>query len=202
HFRGVEADGARHAVAELRGVLDVVHAGDGVMTAEQERGVVARITMPRRRIGRSRLAEGEARELDEQEFSREARAGRVREAGERRRAVGIVELDIGLSEGADNAVFRRGARIDGERQTRTGLEIVLVAGLQTVVATPVRRIVDAAVERGIDAQITAELDASISARNVPESGTIQGADPHVFDRFGLYGKISRLSPTHDDQGRR
>src|SRR6266404_7429470 len=65
HGRIIEADGARHAVAELRGVLDVVDAGDGVMTAEQERSVVARISMPRRRVSRSRLTEGEARELDE-----------------------------------------------------------------------------------------------------------------------------------------
>ena len=50
HRRVVQADGAGHAVAELGGVLDVVHAGDGVMTAEQVRAVVARITMPRRRI--------------------------------------------------------------------------------------------------------------------------------------------------------
>ena len=66
--RIIEADGAGHAVAEVRGVLDVVHAGDGVMTAEQERGVVARITMPRRGVGRSRLTEGEPSELDEHHF--------------------------------------------------------------------------------------------------------------------------------------
>src|SRR4051794_20917171 len=71
HGRIIETDGARHAVTELRGVLDVVHAGHGVMTAHQERGVVARITMPRRRIGRSRLTEGEACELDERHFNRD-----------------------------------------------------------------------------------------------------------------------------------
>ena len=35
HGRIIETDGARHAVAELGGVLDVVHAGDGVMTADR-----------------------------------------------------------------------------------------------------------------------------------------------------------------------
>ena len=80
HGRIIEADGAGHAVAELRGVLDVVHAGDGVMTAEQERGVVARITVPRRRVGRSRLTEGEAGELDEHHFDRDiAAAGGVKQ---------------------------------------------------------------------------------------------------------------------------
>src|SRR6202790_5864840 len=52
HETFVNANGTRHAVAELRGVLDVVDAGDGVVAAEQERGVVARIAMPRRCIGR------------------------------------------------------------------------------------------------------------------------------------------------------
>src|SRR3979411_749402 len=74
HGRIIEADGAGHAVAELGAVLDVVHAGDGVMTAEQERGVVARITMPGRRITRRRLTEGEAGELDERELDRDKAA--------------------------------------------------------------------------------------------------------------------------------
>src|ERR1700676_5102975 len=57
--RVIKTDGAGHAVTELGGVLDVVDAGDGSITAEQVRGVVARITMPRRRIGRGGLTEGE-----------------------------------------------------------------------------------------------------------------------------------------------
>ena len=47
--RIIETDGGRHAIAELVGVLDVVHAGDVGMTAEQVGRVVARITVPRRR---------------------------------------------------------------------------------------------------------------------------------------------------------
>src|SRR6185312_15879661 len=46
HGRIIEADGARHAVAELRGVLDVVDAGDVVSAAHQERVVVAWIAVP------------------------------------------------------------------------------------------------------------------------------------------------------------
>src|SRR5664279_3459389 len=49
------------------------------------------------------------------------------------------------------------------------------------------------IRRRVDAQITTQLDAGVGTRNVVETGTIQGADPHVFDRFGLYGKISCLS---------
>src|SRR4051812_37611036 len=69
HLRIVEADSARHAVAELRGVLDVIDAGDVVGTAHQERVVVARIAVPGRRVGRSRLTEGETSELDEHHFN-------------------------------------------------------------------------------------------------------------------------------------
>jgi hypothetical protein len=59
--RIIETYGARYAVAELGGVLDVVHAGNSVMTAEQERGIVARIPVPGRRIAGGRFTEGEAR---------------------------------------------------------------------------------------------------------------------------------------------
>src|SRR3954453_5884894 len=70
HGRIIETDGARHAVAELRGVLDVVDAGDVVSTAHQERVVVARIAVPGRRVSRSRLTEGETSELDEHHVNR------------------------------------------------------------------------------------------------------------------------------------
>src|SRR5258705_4150436 len=69
--RVFQTNGARYAIAELGGVLDIVYAGDGGMAAEQERRVVARISMPRRRVGRSRFTEGEARELDEHELDRD-----------------------------------------------------------------------------------------------------------------------------------
>src|SRR6185436_7520304 len=127
HLRIVEADGARHAVAELSGVLDVVDAGDVVSTAHQERVVVARIAVPGRRVGRSRLTEGETSELDEHHFNRdittagsgkqsvvERRAGEVGRRSNVRRAE-IVELEVGLTEGADNAVFGGGTGIDRQR---------------------------------------------------------------------------------------
>src|SRR6266478_708956 len=87
HGRIIEAEGGRHAVAELPRALDVVHAGDGVMAGEQARGVVAWITMPGRRIGRGRLYEGEAGELDEHELDRDGALARgVKQARGRTRA--------------------------------------------------------------------------------------------------------------------
>ena len=47
----VDTQRRRHAVTELPRVLDVVDTGDRVVTADQERGVVARIAMPRRGVG-------------------------------------------------------------------------------------------------------------------------------------------------------
>jgi hypothetical protein len=62
--------------------------------------------------------------------------------------------------------------------------------------------VDAAVERGVDAQLAPQLDAGVGARNVEETGTIQGADPHIFDRFGLDRKIGRPCPADGEKSRR
>src|SRR5258706_11148875 len=99
----MEAVGADHAVAELGGVLDVVHAGDGVMTADQERAVVARITMPRRRIGRGRFTEREAGELDERELDRDiAAAGGVEQLTVIAHVGGeVVRVERAAAEGAE-----------------------------------------------------------------------------------------------------
>jgi hypothetical protein len=98
---------------------------------------------------------------------------------------------------------RTGEHIDGQRQTRPGGEIVPVTIHLTRIAVPSGLILHTgAVERGVDAQITTQLDAGVGARNVEETGTIQGADLHVLDRFGLDGKISRLCPAHGEQTRR
>src|SRR6202022_3434247 len=89
--------------------------------------------------------------------------------------------------------FGRGAGIDGEVRTGTAVVVVGQAIVRTASAVQVRVVV-AAIERQVDAQIATELDASISARDVVESGTIQGANLHVLDRFGLDGKIGCLCP--------
>jgi hypothetical protein len=198
--------------------MDVVHTSDVVGAAHQERGVVvAAVTVPRQRIGRGRLTEGEAGELDVGHFNRDiAVAGRVvvQTADESGRVEsGVVdssavsaELKVSLAERADHAVFSCGAGIDRQGHTRTAVdpvgETVALAWRHATITAPERSIVDAAAVGGVDAQITTQLDAGVGARNVEETGTIQGADPHVFDRFGLYGKVSCLCPTHGDQTRR
>ena len=96
HGRIIEADAAGHAVAKLGGVLDVVHAGDGVFAAEQERAVVARITIPGRRVGRRRLTEGEAGELQEHVFDRDIAA-----------ADGIKQLGVVAEVGGEDVRVER-----------------------------------------------------------------------------------------------
>src|SRR6266487_4535206 len=133
HGRIIETDRGRHAVAELRGVLDVVDAGHVVRTAHQVRVVVARVAVPGRREGRSRLTEGETSELDEHHFNRDVTATRagepIRSEGSKcRRVVGVstevVELEVGLTEGADNPAFGGGTGINRQRHTRTGNEVI------------------------------------------------------------------------------
>src|ERR1700730_12182868 len=215
HGRIIEADGAGHAVAELGGVLDVVYAGDGVMTTEQIRVAVARVTMPRRRIGRGRLTESEAGELDEHELDPDIatacaikQVAVVAEIGSQGVRVLTataehIEREVALTEGANHAIFSGGARINRQRHTRMGDEIVAITVLRPRVTAPGRGTLGAAgVERGVGAQITTQLDAGVGARNIEETGAIHGADPHVLARFALDGKISSPSPTPGDQPRR
>ena len=165
--------------------------------------------MPGRRIGRSRFTESEAGELDERELNRDITAAyggkqRVIDAssGEHRRVGRVaaqgVELEVALEEGTNNAVFGSGAGIDRQRHTRTGSKVIAIAIADAEIAAPRRLIVDAAIECRIDAHISTQLDAGVGARNKEETGTIQGADPHVLDRFGLDGKISGLCSAHGD----
>src|SRR6267142_49848 len=107
-----------------------------------------------------------------------------------------------IGESADYAVLGRGARIDGEVHTSAAGEVIAKPVPRTIRCAILKAIIVAGVGHHVGAQIAAELDAGISARHVVETGTIQGADPHVFDRFGLYGKISCLCPAHGDQTRR
>ena len=57
-------------------------------------------------------------------------------------------------------------------------------------------------QTGFHAQVAAELDAGVGAGDVVETRTIQGANLHILDRFGLDRKVGRLSPGHGEQGRR
>ncbi len=75
---------------------------------------------------------------------------------------------------------------------RAGARYRSMAGYSTARAKITRRpefghlhSTSTAIERGVDARKPTELDAGVGARNVEESGTIQGANLHVFDCFGL-----------------
>jgi hypothetical protein len=107
-----------------------------------------------------------------------------------------------VREGTDNAVFRRGTGIHIE--VLAGARDVGVAVAVTCTAAAVVGAVERAVgvERGFCADVATDLDAGVGARDVVETRTIQGANPHVLDRFGLDGKISCLCPTHGDETRR
>src|SRR5262249_30001593 len=47
--------------------------------------------------------------------------------------------------------------------------------------------------------VTTNLQADVSAWNVVEALAVEGADLHVFDRFGLDGKIGSLRPRNCDK---
>ena len=47
----------------------------------------------------------------------------------------------------------------------------------------------------------ANLDAHVGARDVIESHTVQAANLHVLDRFGLNGKIGCLRPSYRNEPR-
>src|SRR5207244_5229338 len=51
----------------------------------------------------------------------------------------------------------------------------------------------------VGSDIAADLETDVSARNVVETLAVQRADLHVFDRFGLDGKIGSLRPRNCDK---
>ena len=214
----VKADRGRHAVAELRRVLDVVGSGAVVLVAaQQERRDVAGRTLPRVCIGGRRFAEGESCELQEEirdgdialarlvqqtgVGAEQRRAGEVR--GVDRAAALGGELEFGRAVGADRAIFGAGPGIDRKEHARTVDEIVMIAVLLPGVAVPRRLAMGAAgVEGDVGAQITAELDAGVGAGNVEEAGTIQRADPDILDRPGFDRQVGGLRAADHCQTRR
>src|SRR5205085_2751640 len=128
-------------------------------------------------------------------------------AGVDGRARGVAGADVTtrgpregrIEVGADHAVLGRGARIDVE--VFTGTSGVVVAQLVVTASRGASgRVVHAVgAERGFNAQVAAQLDTGVSARDVVEPGAVQGADLHVFDRFGLDGKVGSLCSAHCDE---
>ncbi len=80
-----------------------VDAGDGVIATDQIGGVVAREALPRRDVGRSRLTEGEARELDEGIFQAE-RAAAKEVAGGNAVQAGRIDGRLQVDAAADSFV--------------------------------------------------------------------------------------------------
>ena len=222
-----ERDGARHAVAELSGVGELVHTGHRAAAAGQTVEVVSRIVGPRGRELRDCLTHREAGELDEGVVDAErtagdragvgvlrGRSGRNRSAAAeglvngRTGRCGVAAVAAGrpgegrIEIGANHAVFGRGARIDVEIFTGTSGVVVGIAVAGASDAADLTVVHAVGVQRGFNAQITTQLDAGVGAGDVVETRTIKRADPHVLDRFGLDGKISCLSPTHGEQTRR
>src|SRR3989442_6430419 len=56
---------------------------------------------------------------------------------------------------------------------------------------------------GVQAEVggskTADLETDVRTRNVVEALAVEGTDLHVFDRFGLDGKIGSLRPRNCDK---
>src|SRR3954449_6395015 len=54
----------------------------------------------------------------------------------------------------------------------------------------------------LSADPATNLDARIGSGNVEEPGAVDATNLHVFDRFGLNGKIGSLCPSHRNETRR
>ena len=196
-----------NAIAQVGGVRQLVHTGDVATTTNQTVKVVGGIVVPGGVELGICLTQREAGELNEGVVNANGIAARDASVLRRTNCAGDVSVRRGPAErrievGADHAVLGGGARIDVQIFAGACSVVIAEAVARAECARPSGSIIDAAVECGVNAQITAQLDASVGARDVEETGTIQGADPHVLDRFGLDGKISCLSPTHGEQTRR
>src|SRR3954451_6530072 len=131
---------AANAVAEFSSVADLVHAGNRIAAADKSVEVVRRIALPGGVELRHRFTECEAGELDEGIVHAERAAGDLA-AARSCRVVSIIRSratgqhpptsnsspavaargpgEDAIEEGANDAVFGRGARVDVEVFTRT-----------------------------------------------------------------------------------
>ncbi|GCC45910.1 hypothetical protein chiPu_0030288, partial [Chiloscyllium punctatum] len=203
----------------LSGVGELVHASDSTAAADEAVEVVARIVGPRSRELRDCLTHREAGELDEGVVDanrtacnrtgvRVVRGLNRADRGVNGRTVALAGVGIRsprerrIEEGTDDTVFGRSTRIDVQVFTRApgvavGEPVVCTAGTRGVAG-----VIRVRVHDDVGAQVAAQLDTGVGARDVIETGTIQGANLHVLDRFGLDGKIGRLSSADRDECRR
>ena len=176
---------------ELRHGLTHREAGEldeGVVHAERTgRGVAIGAV---HRTGAVRTDEAGARSV---EAERTAVLGSTR----CRTGAGVVAGRPGedaVEEGANHAVFGRGAGVDVQVFTSAEGVVVHQAVASTGNAALVRVEVRIGAQHGVSTQVTTQLDAGVGARDVVETGAVQRADLHVFDRLGLHGKIGCERP--------
>ena len=143
---------------------------------------------------RLRLAEGEARELHERAL---VVVGALADSVSR-------QLEPAAVVGPQRAVFSLGPDVKGD--DRAGPR--LIVGRVEAVVTAVRSNVVGVAATASVAEVlvvthpAADLETGIGARDIEEPFAVETADLHVFDRFGLDGKIGCLCPSNRDQTRR
>ena len=196
--RVFDIDRRRPAVTELPGVGDQVDAqharGGGVAGNVAVVGAVVEVEV------RHGVTNGEAGELDEG----------AEEAGLTRRGCVVGGRTVGLlgNDGrvsADHAVVRLGAPVGRQIDTRAERVKILPGTCTVGIAAGVAvcgRVAGGRTELAVAmvrTEIHANLEAGVGARDIKESRAIQAANLHVFDRLGLYGKVSGLRARHRNQ---
>src|SRR5262249_59074915 len=101
------------------------------------------------------------------------------------------QLEAGTVVGPQRAVFGLRPSVERHDHARPGAVVVRVEAVVTAAGTREEGIAAASgvAEVLVVTHPTADLEAGIGARNVEEPFAVQTADLHVFDRFGLDGKI-------------
>ena len=164
--RILSADRNRHAIAELGGIDELVHASDVPPPPIEDRRVVARIVGPGSAERRDGFTHREAGELDEGVVHADRTGSAARDAvvacqrrcrSASKRCTGVgriaveVQLKVGIEEGANHAVFGGGAGIDVQVFTGTSASVEALAKRLfqhrcAAVSTARRRIVEIAAQ--------------------------------------------------------
>ena len=180
-----QRDRGREAVAERRRVGGEQRGGGNRRRhTTRVKATVAERTAEEVEVG-LRLAEGESRELDESAFGVDLA---LRGFASRR-------LETSAAVGTERSVLRLGAHVD--RRYPASPYVVLVRVDAVVTAASALIVLDrraASLESVLGADPSANLDAGIGSGNVEEPGAVHATDLHVFDRFGLNGKIGSMRP--------
>src|SRR5947208_8648716 len=133
------------------------------------------------------MAEGETRPLDEG-------TGRV----DRDRALVLV-VNVYRHIGAQRAIGGLRPAVEVEVRTVPGRIRVHCTILRAVTATIMRGASAPDVPAVVSPDVAANFEADVTAWNVVEPCAVEGTDLHVFDRFGLDGKIGSLRPRNCDK---